>query len=379
MEFVIKGGTVLKEINLVEEKNEDESISNDELFNINSWGADLSFREIIMMYDEGELLKPELQRNYVWTKLEASRFIDSILLGLPVPSIFFAKVEDEKKLIIDGYQRIMTIYDFVKGVFSGNNQSFKLSNSKAINKRWRNRTFVELTEDEQIRIRATTIHAIIFEQKQPRNDSGMYQIFERINTGGKTLKSQEIRNCIYQGDMNSILIELNKEVVWREILQNDKLDSRMLDIELILRFFSINHLYSNTPDAHTINLTNYLNSYMSDKKNMNEGQIKKLTQTFIDTMNQVFEIFNDLSFRKPTNTNRKIKVNPVIFDAVSVATLRVIENELELASKEVILDRYGKLFLDEEFIDMISKRTTNIDNIIGRINKVYVDVYGGKI
>lgn len=273
----------------------------------------------------------------------------------------------------------MTVYDFVKGVFSGNNQSFKLSNSEAINKRWRNKTFVELTEDEQIRIRATTIHAIIFEQKQPRNDSGMYQIFERINTGGKTLKSQEIRNCIYQGDMNSILIELNKEEIWRKILQNDKLDSRMLDIELILRFFSISHLYSNTPDTHTINLTNYLNWYMSDKKKMNEGQIKKLTQIFIDTMNLVFELFNDLSFRKPTNINRKIKVNPVIFDAVSVATLRVIENKLELASKEAILDRYGKLFLDEEFIDMISKRTTNIDNIIGRINKVYVDVYGGKI
>lgn len=377
--IIIKGGTVVKEISLVEEKNEDESISNDELFNISSWGADLSFREIIMMYDEGELLKPELQRNYVWTKLEASRFIDSILLGLPVPSIFFAKVEDEKKLIIDGYQRIMTIYDFVKGVFSGNNQSFKLSNSEAINKRWRNKTFVELTDDERIRIRATTIHAIIFEQKQPRNDSGMYQIFERINTGGKTLKSQEIRNCIYQGDMNSMLIKLNREEIWREILQNEKLDSRMLDMELILRFFSMNHLYNNIPDAHTINLTNYLNSYMSDKKNMHEDQIKSFTEIFIDTMNQVFEIFNDLSFRKPAKTNRKIKVNPVIFDAVSVATLRVIENKLELAPKEVILDRYGKLFLDEEFIDMISKRTTNIDKIIGRINKVYVDVYGGEI
>lgn len=235
---------MLKEISLVEEKKEDVSISNDELFNISSWGADLSFREIIMMYDEGELLKPELQRNYVWTKLEASRFIDSILLGLPVPSIFFAKVEDEKKLIIDGYQRIMTIYDFVKGVFSGNNQSFKLSNSDAINNRWRNKTFVELTEDEQIRIRATTIHAIIFEQKQPRNDNGMYQIFERINTGGKTLKSQEIRNCIYQGDMNTLLMDLNKEEVWRNILQNEKLDSRMLDIELILRFFSIDYFTS---------------------------------------------------------------------------------------------------------------------------------------
>lgn len=370
---------MLKGISLVEEKKEDESISNDELFNISSWGADLSFREIIMMYDEGELLKPELQRNYVWTKLEASRFIDSILLGLPVPSIFFAKVEDEKKLIIDGYQRIMTIYDFVKGVFSGNNQSFKLSNSDAINKRWRNKTFVELTEDEQIRIRATTIHAIIFEQKQPRNDNGMYQIFERINTGGKTLKSQEIRNCIYQGDMNTLLMDLNKEEVWRSILQNEKLDSRMLDIELILRFFSINYLYNNVPGNHTINLTNYLNNYMSDKKNMSAEQIGRLTQLFINTMSKVFEIFNGLSFRRPTNVNRKIKVNPVIFDAVSVATLKAIDDKLELPSQKTILERYEKIFTDENFMDMISKRTTNIDNIVGRINKIYIDVYGGKI
>lgn len=370
---------MLKEISLVEEKLEDESISNDELFNISSWGADLSFREIIMMYDEGELIKPELQRNYVWTKLEASRFIDSILLGLPVPSIFFAKVEKEKKLIIDGYQRIMTIYDFVKGIFSGNNQSFKLSNSEAINKRWRNKTFAELTEDEQIRIKATTIHAIIFEQKQPRNDNGMYQIFERINTGGKTLKSQEIRNCIYQGDMNSLLINLNNEKIWRKVLQNEDLDSRMLDIELILRFFSINNLYQNVPDIHTINLTNYMNNYMSDKNELNKDQMECYTKKFIDTMTQVFEIFNDLSFRKPTTVNRKIKVNPVIFDAVSVATLKAIDDKLKLASKEIILENYKKLFTDESFIDMISKRTTNIDNIIGRINKIYVDVYGGKM
>lgn len=65
--------------------------SNDDLFNITSWGADPSFRELITMYDEGELQKPELQRKYVWEKPEASRFIESLLLGLPVPSIFLAE------------------------------------------------------------------------------------------------------------------------------------------------------------------------------------------------------------------------------------------------------------------------------------------------
>ena len=101
--------------NIEEIKGEENSYSDDDLYNISSWGADLSFREIVSMYDDGDLIKPELQRKYVWNKLEASRFIDSILLGLPVPSIFLAKENDETKLIVDGYQRIMTVYDYMKG------------------------------------------------------------------------------------------------------------------------------------------------------------------------------------------------------------------------------------------------------------------------
>ena len=218
---------------VVKINEEEESFSNDDLFNINSWGADLSFRELISMYNENDLVKPDLQRKYVWSIEEASRLIDSILLGLPIPSIFLAKkeekrlifvrmrirgdnvnirtdrliirtIKEEKRLIIDGYQRIKTVYDYVTGIFEKNGKVFKLANSKIINERWRGKAFVELSEDEQRRIRNTTIHAIIFEQKKPCNDSGMYQIFERINTSGRTLSSQEIRNCIYYGNYNNI-------------------------------------------------------------------------------------------------------------------------------------------------------------------------------
>ena len=111
----IQGGKKVSEIKIEDVMEEKEQYSDDDLYNINSWGADLSFREIISMYDEDELLKPELQRKYVWSKVEASRFIDSILLGLPVPSVFFAKEPNETMLIIDGFQRIMTVYDFVNG------------------------------------------------------------------------------------------------------------------------------------------------------------------------------------------------------------------------------------------------------------------------
>ena len=80
---------------IAEEQNEE--FSNDDLFNITSWGADPSVRELILQYKEGDIEKPELQRKYVWKKKEASRFIESLLLGLPVPSIFLANIEQSGK------------------------------------------------------------------------------------------------------------------------------------------------------------------------------------------------------------------------------------------------------------------------------------------
>lgn len=172
----------------------EDDYSDDSLFNISSWGADLSFRELVNMYEDDELIKPELQRKYVWDKVEASRFIESILLGLPVPSIFLAQAGSQK-LIVDGYQRIMTVYDYMRGIFSADKKVFKLSNSEKINARWRNKAFSELSTDDQRKLRSTTIHAIIFEQKKPENDNtSLYQVFERINTSGRTLTAQEIRN-----------------------------------------------------------------------------------------------------------------------------------------------------------------------------------------
>ena len=155
----------------------DDDYSDDSLFNISSWGADLSFRELISMYEEDELVKPELQRKYVWDKVEASRFIESILLGLPVPSVFLAQ-SGSQKLIVDGYQRIMTVYDYIRGIFSTDKKVFRLSNSEKINARWRNKAFSELSTDDQRKIKSTTIHAIIFEQKKPENDgTSLYQVF----------------------------------------------------------------------------------------------------------------------------------------------------------------------------------------------------------
>lgn len=356
-------------------KDEEESFSNDDLFNINSWGADLSFRELIAMYDENDLIKPTLQRKYVWKIEEASRLIDSILLGLPIPSIFLAK-KDEKRLIIDGYQRIKTVYDYVNGIFTKNNKIFKLSNSKIINARWRGKSFLELSDDEQRRIKNTTIHAIIFEQKKPDNDSGMYQIFERINTSGRTLYPQEIRNCIYQGLYNDLLMELNKNPKWREILNCDE-DSRMNDVENILRYFAIRNI-SNTDDynKNQIVLKKFLNDNMALNSNLSLEQYEIYKAEFDSVIDKVYEYlglkaFNNISETKDIDgrvlfSNKFVKkFHPTIFEAIMLSFQFGIEKDLKF---ENMNEKHLQLLNDQDFKDATTIRTTNIENIKKRVS-----------
>lgn len=347
------------------ESEENDDYSDDSLFNIASWGADLSFREIISMYEEDELVKPELQRKYVWDKVEASRFIESILMGLPVPSVFFAQ-SGSQKLIVDGYQRIMTVYDYVRGIFSDDNKVFRLSNSDKINKRWRNKAFSELTTDEQRKIRSTTIHVIIFEQKKPENDdTSLYQIFERINTSGRTLTPQEIRNCVYQGTFNKMLFELNKDKNWRDLFGLKTEDSRMRDIEYILRFFAMKSDKVKKKSSGQISLKKVLNEYMRDYANADESVINGFKVDFASTMKAIHDKVGANAFRNYSSGKFTNKFHPAIFDAISIAVSETIMSGGDF--KPVNEKQHIMLLQNGKFKDAISMRTTNIDNIKKRI------------
>jgi len=355
--------------------------SDDSLFNITSFGTDLTYRELYLMYEEGDLEKPEMQRNYVWTKKEASRFIDSVLLGLPVPSIFLAKTNDDKRLIVDGYQRIMTMHDYMKGVFSDTNTVFKLHKSEEINKEWRGKAFFELTEEQQRRLKTSPIHAIVFEQKSPQDDTGMYQIFERINTGGRTLRPQEIRNCVYHGDFNKLLMELNRYPLWREVLRLDKEDRRMGDVELVLRFFAFSEIFeSNEIKLNQINLTKYLNEYMGKYCQISEEEYKNKGDLFKNVIEFLYNSVGENIFRTFKIKDEKIiwarKLHPVVFDAICTA---VIISKVDITKPITDLkQRYVELLSNSEFESAITIRTTNVDNIKKRINLASDILFGEK-
>lgn len=355
----------------------DDDYSDDDLFNISSWGADLSFRELINRYDDDELVKPEMQRHYVWDKVEASRFIDSILLGLPVPSIFLAKTKDEKLLIIDGYQRLMTVRDYVKGIFSKDGSSFKLSRTAKIHERWRGKTFAELTPDEQRRIRNTTIHAIIFMQQQTRlGDTSLYQIFERINSSGRTLLPQEIRNCVYQGPLNNLLIELNESPAWRALWGSTKRDDRMRDVEFILRFFALSseHIFDEKKSPSRISLKKFLNEYM---ESIGTAEIEGLRSRFLDSVGFVFAHIGDSAFHNISSSGdpKNTSFSPTVFDAVLIATDKVVQSKRHIDTRSLIDRRLDKL-RDKNYQSLLYQETMRTANVRERVKLMQVALYG---
>lgn len=357
--------------------------SDDDLFKISSWGADLSFRELISRYDEDELVKPELQRNYVWDKTEASRFVDSVLLGLPVPSIFLAKTKDEKLLIIDGYQRFMTVRDYVKGIFSKDKSVFKLSRSDKIHERWRGKAFLELSDDEQRKIRNTTIHAIIFMQQHPVNgDTSLYQVFERINSSGRTLLPQEIRNCIYQGPINSLLFELNANKNWRILWGTLDPDERMRDLEYILRFFALSDeriLYSDNAPAR-ISLKKYLNQYMDlvNKPDL----IGNLRSRFEMTIKFVYENFGNRAFHNLSSTEEGRLVpsfSPTLFDSVMISADAAIKQDIGPFNPGELEARRLSLLKAPAYQKLLSQETMRIPNIRSRVWQMFSALFGVKM
>lgn len=377
--------------NIMEEKQEEhieeiqeelnDNYSNDDLYNINSWGADLSFRELITMYEENELLKPELQRYYVWEKPEASRFIESILLGLPVPSVFLANTLDDKKLIIDGYQRIMTVYDYVKeGIWRKDGKVFRLSNTDKINVRFRNKSFKELDEKEQRRIKSTTIHAIMFEQKAPNdNDTSLFQVFERINTGGRALMPQEIRNCVNQGEFNSLLFELNANPNWRTLFGKLEVDPRMRDMEFILRFFALDTVFIKNNESSSISLKKYLNEFMGATSSQSNQIVEERRAKFNFVMHFIIENIGENAFYNITggdDTKIRKRFYPTIFDAICPAVAIAHRHFGDNLPTENLESNRLELLKDPEFRKYISEGTMQISHIHGRINKALNYLFG---
>jgi hypothetical protein len=263
----------------------------------------------------------------------------------------------------------MTVYDYTNGIWHEDGKVFRLNNSKKINARWRGKAFAELDESLQRKIRNTTIHSIIFEQKTPQdNKDSLFLIFERINTSGRSLNSQEIRNCIFQGELNRSIISLNNNSDWRILFGSHGPDPRMRDTEQITRVlaFYMGNVENDERDA--IQLKSYLNEFMERNRSIEipPDICEKLTKAFAwvktNLTNNAFRTYN-----KKTN-KYNIKFHPPLFDAIVMAAIKHIDETGSLQNNQNAVESKLSLLENDSFSRAITVRTTNIANIKERIS-----------
>ena len=133
--------------------------------------------------------------------------------------------------IVDGHQRLATIAHFYSGQFS-QTRVFRL---QGVNPNWAGKTYLELTDDDRLTLDDATLRSIVIRQIQPNDNSSVYQIFERLNTGGTQLSPMEIRRAIFRGNANDLLDTLNNNADWRAVLGRTEPDPRFRDVEMVLR------------------------------------------------------------------------------------------------------------------------------------------------
>lgn len=223
---------------------------------------------IYSFLESGAVRVPGFQRNYVWDLGRASKLIESLILGFPVPQVFLYELERNRFLVIDGQQRLMSIYYFVKQRFPKKNKSaelraifdehgklpdsivhddaffenFRLKLAEALPNhpnRFKGLSY-ETLGSYKTQLDLRTIRNVIIKQNVPQgDDSSMYEVFNRLNTGGINLKPQEIRTSMYHSQFYEMLYRANSWPAWRHLLAYQKPNLHMKDVEIMLRGFAM--------------------------------------------------------------------------------------------------------------------------------------------
>lgn len=345
-----------------EEVFDDDEDSLPEKYSITSYGVDFTVDGLVRRMERGDIVVPKFQRRYVWDHKKASRLIESLLLGLPVPGIFLSKESDTQKLlVIDGQQRLMTLAYFCNGCFDDG----KVFVLRGISKQLESLSYEDLQDEDRRQLDDAVIHATVVKQESPADgDSSIYYIFERLNTGGVELTDQEIRASIYRGGFNDFINSINKDGAWRILYGKSAPDERMRDAELILRFFALYDSFENYQKT----MKEFLNKYMAKNRHIHPEWVGQLRARFIGMADFVLEHLGQHAF-KP----RSRQLHSSVFDAVAIGIAKRLETEV-IKNTSIIRDRFDALLEDDEFVRSSRTGTSASRTLNPRHRRISLDI-----
>jgi phage baseplate assembly protein W len=324
-------------------------------------------------------LRPEYQRRLVWDDAKRSLFIESLLLNVPVPAVFLFEWDLSRYEVMDGQQRINSVVDFYS-------DRFPLKGLK----RWEElngKTYSKLPELLKRGLDRRRITATVLLLEGSKSDDASKKdirklVFERLNTGGLQLNPQEIRNCLYGGRFNELLIELARTKLFTDtfeipaykshldkqgeptaILKENKLYKRMLDCELVLRFFAFRKKSNLKGSVRAM-----LDRTMEENQEISEAVVDTLRTEFSERLAAAHSIFGKEVFRY-LDENGKTQVSYPFYDAVMVAIDRLWESRSQLVqSRTAIKKRVQALLKVPESFDLIIGKFNTAKTIGGRMD-----------
>lgn len=335
-------------------------------YGITSYGADFPVdglvkrmvnRDIVVPtfdpeVDDAELGVVGFQRDFVWSKSQADRFIESLLLGFPVPGIFLVQGTEGVYLVLDGQQRLRTLQAFYKGLLR--DKTFRL---QYVQENYRGLTYDDLETDARRRLDNSIIHATVVRQETPSDDqSGIYKIFERLNTGGTLLQPQEIRVALFNGPLVRVLRDLNEDENWRALCGNRS--RRLKDQELILRFFALRAMAS----SYSAPMKEFLNRYAGWNRRLERESTDVLAEAFVSAAAVVRTHIGDNAFR-PVRA-----VNAAVVDSLMTVIDQGLR-EKSLLELDKLADGYAALIADEDYRLAIGRATAREENVALRLSR----------
>lgn len=333
--------------------------------NSKSYDYSIDYINSLMIREQPKIiLEVPFQRNRVWKNDRASQLIESIILNVPIPPLYFAEEENGEWLVIDGLQRLNAIKDFF-------NDKYALRKLDII-KELEGLTYSKLPakaksllEDGMFRINVI---------KYDSHPDIKYDIFMRLNRGAVSLNYQELRNCLYRGNLNDMLKEIPKEnEYFLRCLNLKQPHNRYLDSEFIIRFFALNdNLMVNSEGEYEIKdykgrMVSFINNYMDKNADISLQKKNEMKEEFNSLLKKVETVFNNTSpFSDPTTD--KISLNKSIADIILLSFNRVDFELLTIRSKDIIKLLVGEIKENEEFRNSLSLKTSDRTVLNYRVN-----------
>ena len=322
-----------------------------------------SLRQVVDMIREGDIdLAPDFQRQYVWKARQRSGLIESLLLGIPLPSFYFNEDDTGRLQVVDGVQRLTTIYQYVT------DQAVRLGEVTYLHD-LEGQGFDDLATLFRRRLSSAQFVAHVIDPQTPYRVK--FDIFRRINTGGTPLSAQEIRHCMSKTRSRQFLKQLVSDESFVTATGGALMSHpRMADREVALRFVAFRLFTSDDYEQHG-SFDEFLGFVTNRLDDPTGADLDNLRREFVRGMANGYAVFGENAFRKwPWDSNRKSPINRALFESWGTVLADYEEVTIRGAAEDLVSRAREMMTNDLEFLHSISSSTGSIRNVRTRLGKV---------